>query len=206
MAPEVFNSLIECFRVRSVSVTEFLSYILSDSLLQSDPLVIDLRIHGSQLTSALTADQPYTITNFDLDWAHDVVKKKYKDEVCQLILDGEDWQFGAAKAAATKVENFKLEEMATLMESLSPALWELLDVLLSATKKPPGLTQPANPQAISNDEAEYWDQLDNANLEGLISAIMEKEPTRAGKLAARQKALITIVIGFSVFYTSSIRL
>ena len=67
-----------------------------------------------------------------------------------------------------QIQDFKIKEMAAEMEATSPNLWELLDTLLSATKKESELDMPVEEAAIDEDD-EYWS--DNDLLKGLILVI-----------------------------------
>ncbi|KAJ6587725.1 hypothetical protein B0H10DRAFT_1717972, partial [Mycena sp. CBHHK59/15] len=45
---------------------------------------------------------------------------------------GNGWHFVATRAAMGKLEVFEIEDMAREMKEISPELWELIGLLLSA--------------------------------------------------------------------------
>ena len=135
------DACLRSFDTHGITISSLILHLLSEPTLQKHPQVSDLRVHAHILTSALTQPISFDSTMIrDLKWAFEAVKGRYKYEVQQLILDGEEWQFGASQMMAQQIEDFKVKKMAGQMKDVAPELWDLLDTLLSATKKHTSVT------------------------------------------------------------------
>ena len=103
------NNLLTAFRADQTSVYDFIQYLLHEPSLRQDPIVLDLHIHAHEIISLL---QPATKADIapssNLGWAYGFIQKEFKDEVQMLILNGEEWQFGAARASVKQILEFRM--------------------------------------------------------------------------------------------------
>ena len=73
-----------------------------------------------------------------LAWVNDLVKSRYAESVWELAKKENGWHFGALRASAKKLQEFRIKDMAQKMEDLAPELWDLLGLMLSADKRQTG--------------------------------------------------------------------
>ncbi|KAJ6608569.1 hypothetical protein B0H10DRAFT_2302585 [Mycena sp. CBHHK59/15] len=72
---------------------------------------------------------------FFLEWANSLIKQKYAEAIRNLTDKHNGWHFVATRAAMGKLEVFEIEDMAREMKEISPELWELIGLLLSADRR-----------------------------------------------------------------------
>jgi hypothetical protein len=126
-------------------------------------------------------------------WENDLIQKEFRDEVQMLILNGEEWQFGAAQTSVKQILEFRLDEMANKMQKVAPRLWDMLEILLSATKKVQRVSESTLGDAAAEDNELYWTHVDTHSLEGIIEMIMEDENAQKMRIKAHCSALVIIV-------------
>ena len=168
------------FHTHQTTIPRFIQFLLSEPSLQHDPLVTDLNKNAGEII-ALLQEQQSTSTKtapspLDLGWAYSysLIQKEFKDEVQMLILNGEEWQFGASWAFLKQIPEFRIDKMAKKMKEIAPRLWDMLGSLLSAMKRVSKIQEPGTPDKDDeNADSEYWVYVDTHSLEGIIEMIME---------------------------------
>ncbi|KAJ7710452.1 hypothetical protein B0H17DRAFT_1155424 [Mycena rosella] len=61
--------------------------------------------------------------------------RKYAEAIRNLVKKENGWHFVPTRAAMEKLEDFQIEDMAREMKDISPELWDLIGLLLSADKQ-----------------------------------------------------------------------
>jgi hypothetical protein len=187
------RDLLAAFHASHTTIHQFLHYLLTELFLRHDPLVIDLHNHKSEVISLLQSlSIRVTPSSMDIGSAYDLVQKGFRDEVQMLILNGKEWQFGAAQATVKQILEFRLDEMAKKMQKIAPRLWDVLGILLSATKTIQQQSE-SMPSGADEDDEEYWVHIDTHSLEGIIEMITQDQKAREQRRKARRTALVTIV-------------
>jgi len=82
------------------------------------------------------------------------------------------------------------------MQASAPWLWDLLELLMSATKvggrKIEDETE-MNTGADGGGDSKYWDHFSDLDLEGIIEKIIDDPAARIRRNIARQEAIIKVV-------------
>ncbi|KAI0258557.1 hypothetical protein BC834DRAFT_813350, partial [Gloeopeniophorella convolvens] len=108
------------------------------------------------------------------DFALQVSGNIYRREICVLTTKASGWQFSAQKATGDQLLGFSIPDMADKLAQQAPAIWRLLETLLSADPtlesrraraNKAGLVRPqpdadADSEDVWEEEDEYWAQLD----------------------------------------------
>ncbi|KIM70513.1 hypothetical protein SCLCIDRAFT_6195 [Scleroderma citrinum Foug A] len=102
----------------------------------------------------------------------DIIKHTYLHEIHGLASAESGWHFGVSNSSTKQLEDFSLEEMVLEMENHAPQWWSLLSTLLDEdTRTQEAIWDGDGPPELENDVASYWDQVDEIDLEGLISGL-----------------------------------
>ncbi|KAF9234423.1 hypothetical protein BU15DRAFT_89990 [Melanogaster broomeanus] len=115
----------------------------------------------------------------------DIVKYTYLREIRDLASGESGWHFGASNASTKQLEDFSIEDTASKMESRAPRWWSLLGTLLgdedTQSRGTVGTSmgggrddgdegvdgKPASEDTLDN----YWDQVDEIDLKGIINGL-----------------------------------
>ncbi|KAJ6578606.1 hypothetical protein B0H10DRAFT_1836287 [Mycena sp. CBHHK59/15] len=127
------DSLILALDNQCLIIPGFVVSILSHSAFAEHPAVLHLLSHSEDVLNALL-DHPGT-KQFTLDWANTIIKAKYSLAIKNLAHKENGWHFVPTHAATETLETFRIEEMAQDMKELSPELWDLIGLLLSADQR-----------------------------------------------------------------------
>ncbi|EPQ50052.1 hypothetical protein GLOTRDRAFT_51116 [Gloeophyllum trabeum ATCC 11539] len=95
-----------------------------------------------------------------------------------LIKPENGWHFNAVNASTDGLQDFRIEDMAADLQHLAPALWDLLDSLLTATRPWTASSSP--------DGGDEW--LEDPDIDESPDVI----PSQPKDKASRRKALLTI--------------
>ncbi|CDO72246.1 hypothetical protein BN946_scf184970.g98 [Trametes cinnabarina] len=143
-----------------------------------------------------------------LAWAHDAMCAEYAQAVSDLAdMDGQ-WHFVASQTDPEQIINFRLEDMAHIMEMQAPMLWTLIGCLLRGTrnsKEAEGLRRHGSTSTISessgemDSEDEYWEDDDDKCIESMGKervGTASTSATRRGRrlTASRVQRIRTVVI------------
>ncbi|KAG6847022.1 hypothetical protein H0H93_010587 [Arthromyces matolae] len=173
------SDLVHCL-LTDPSLPHHLTSIFLDDLRHgASTMVSDLLRHAKGTSQALKVNE-------DL---FSFVSQHIREEIKDLILHGTEWQFGASSAKSVQLESFQLEKMAKDIADTSPRLWSFLDVFLSATQK---TSPPSQYSGVGIEEEQYWEEMDDFDLEGIIEMVTAKESARELRLARRRQVVLTI--------------
>jgi hypothetical protein len=162
--------LLGAFDHQQLPISDFLVSLLAHSALQDHPSVNHLLAHTDEVLNAFLA-HPKSSRSV-LQWANTLIKGKYAAAIQDLTRKENGWHFVPSRAAMEKLEEFRIEDMAREMKELSPELWDLIGLLLSADKQS---REEDNQMETDNDD-------------------LPKDPkSKAEKLAERREALLVIV-------------
>ncbi len=86
-------------------------------------------------------------------WTHDMLRSVYADEVRKLTRPEHGWNFSAMQASPEEVLDFRIEDMATQLETRAPELWSFVCTLLggmdsSASREGEGMEVDAEDEAL----------------------------------------------------------
>ncbi|KAF4566199.1 hypothetical protein EYR36_011614 [Pleurotus pulmonarius] len=166
----------------------------------------DLLIHGDAICDALL-HHPLR-PDASLQWANEFVKSKYADEISALVDRDNGLHFSASTASAQQISDFRIEEMAKKMQVLAPHVWNLLDTLLSALRKPNFTADSEgdlvmDPPVDVDEDLEYYGDTD---IEGIINLLDEATvKTPEERRIYRLDAILTVkkVVIISIMMQSS---
>ncbi|KAI0636168.1 hypothetical protein C8Q77DRAFT_1053195 [Trametes polyzona] len=128
--PAFLLSTLRYLESCGVTLTELLHFVLVSQQLNSDTYALyrDLLINAKSIMAALYY-HPATGAAAR-EWAHDTMCALYTKALDDLARLNPDWQFIASQAGPEQIREFRIEDMATAMESQAPMLWSLLHALL----------------------------------------------------------------------------
>ncbi|KAJ6463873.1 hypothetical protein DFH09DRAFT_1382292 [Mycena vulgaris] len=166
------SHLLVAFEGQQLPISEFLVALLKHRDFTEHPSVHHLLTHTDDVLEAFFA-HPRSSKPV-LQWANSLIKEKYAQAIRNLADKDNGWHFVPTRAAMEKLEVFRIEDMAREMKDLSPELWDLIGLLLSADKQV--VSDADDPMETDNDED------------------LPKDPkTKAEKLAERREALLVIL-------------
>ncbi|KAJ7827556.1 hypothetical protein B0H13DRAFT_2373776 [Mycena leptocephala] len=176
------SELLEAFDNRDLHISDFLVSLLGHSSFKDHPSVNHLVTHTDDVLNAFLthpkSSEPV------LHWANTLIKGKYAEAIRNLAQKENGWHFVPTRAAMDKLEEFRIEDMAREMKELSPALWDLIGLLLSADKQSREEEEPMETDGDNDD--------------------LPKDPkSKAQKLAERREALIKKVVIISMMMMQS---
>ncbi|KIK95409.1 hypothetical protein PAXRUDRAFT_140723, partial [Paxillus rubicundulus Ve08.2h10] len=107
------------------------------------------------------------------------------------------WHFGASSAITKQLEDFSLEDMAGGMLACTPTFWHMLGMLLGDDQMAlsghgAGLE---NAEDEADEEADYWDEVDEIDLEGIINRLTKES---GGSSAVERQVKCCVVINVMV--------
>ncbi|KAJ7019237.1 hypothetical protein C8F04DRAFT_1323987 [Mycena alexandri] len=166
------SELLKAFQSQDLYISDFLVSLLGRAAFQDHDLVNHLLSHAEEVLNAFLehpkSSQPV------LQWANSMIKGQYARAICDLADKDNGWHFVPTRAGTEKLEEFRIEDMARDMKRLSPQLWDLIGLLLTA-------------DAESREE-EMPMETDDSDDNGLP----EDPKSKAEKLAERRDALLKI--------------
>lgn len=188
------SGIVLAFTQSNISISDFLFTILTTSTNSERFLRTDLLIHGDAICDALL-HHPLR-PDASLQWANEFVKSKYANEISALVDRDNGLHFSASTASAQQISDFRIEEMAKKMQVLAPHVWNLLDTLLSALRKPNFTTDSEgdlvmDPPVDVDEDLEYYG---DTNIEGIINLLDEATvKTPEERRIYRLDAILTVV-------------
>lgn len=184
-----YQSLVAAFEAWDVKISEFITFLLSTPSLQNSSLIQDLHTNSSVISCAINTAFPFASAPIS-NVAFQMICDHLKDETQSLISQSENegWQFGAVHAQAQQFDQFRIEEMARRMATISPQLWYLIGSLISSKYNPDELLGVDISDVNEVDESEdLGDMLQDLTEDNLI-------PTREARKIANEKAIISLVL------------
>ncbi|KAI6017690.1 hypothetical protein BKA83DRAFT_110752 [Pisolithus microcarpus] len=159
----VFEALDRC----QISLAQFITTLLTHQEYEDHQFVVNL------LNAFL--QHPASRDRFT-QWSFGVVENTYLQELCCLASEDGSSHFRASSTSTEQLENFSLTAMAQEMEAGAPRWWGLLGTLLDDRRmaNSAGQTDGLGDESIDNEQAadhEYWDEVDEIDLEGLINGL-----------------------------------
>ena len=127
------KKVIKSLETHNVTASNFVLLLLQGNRLQDLPCTQNLINQADAILEAFY-EHPKS-SKSALTWASDLMKSRYAESVQELANKENGWHFGALRASAQKLQEFWIEDMAQKMEELTPELWDLLGLMLSADKR-----------------------------------------------------------------------
>ena len=189
-----FLGLVTAFESWNITISEFITFLLSTPSLQSCSLVQDLCVNGAIISStidmAFPSSRPVSNAVFHRICDH------LKDETQRLVFQSEKqgWQFGAMHAQAEQFDRFRIDEMARQLATISPQLWLFIGSLISPKYKPDDLLEVNVSDLDSIDDATHPD------LDDMIQELTDDKPTREARKVIRDKEILKLVFVLLVYY------
>ena len=194
MDSKKFYTLVATFEAWDIKVSDFITFLLSTSSLQNNALVHDLCINGAVIAFAINAAFPFASTTLS-DVVFQRICDYLKEETQNLISQSEKlgWQFGAMHAQAEQVKQFRIDDMARQMTTISPRLWHLIGSLISSKFAPEDFLDVNISDLDAIDDSELTDLQD---IGGMIQELTEDKPAQEAQKIAKEKAIIALVWKF----------
>ncbi|KAI6037301.1 hypothetical protein PISMIDRAFT_105642 [Pisolithus microcarpus 441] len=166
----MFEALDRC----QISLAQFITMLLTCQEYEDHRSVVNLLEHLNEVLDAFL-QHPASRDCFT-QWSFGVVENMYLQELCCLASEDGSSHFRASSTSTEQLENFSLTAMAQEMEVGAPRWWGLLGTLLDDRRMADsaGQTDGLGDKSIDNEQAadhEYWDKVDEIDLEGLINGL-----------------------------------
>ncbi|KAI5982402.1 hypothetical protein EDD15DRAFT_2144998, partial [Pisolithus albus] len=117
--------------------------------------------------------------------ATDVQKGIYRAELKEITSEDRGWHFGALNVTTKQLEEFSIDDMARDMEICAPELWKLLGFLLDDERSGSILEDDCRGNLLMRGDDDYWDAVDEIDLEGFISGLTAESGSSAAGLDKR---------------------
>ena len=190
------KEVIKSLETHNVTASNLVLLLLQDNRLQDLPCTQNLINQADEILQAFY-EHPKS-SKSALTWASDLMKSRYAASVRELANKENGWHFGALRASAQKLQEFRIENMAQKMEELAPELWDLLGLMLSADKRQTEriakakLRDADGDQVMGDAEEDERDDVvvDDVNIEDASNPNYSRNHRGA---AERREALVTIV-------------
>jgi hypothetical protein len=190
-----FLGLVAVFEAWNISISEFITFLLSTPSLQNSSLVQDLCVNGAVIS--LTIDTAFPSSSAPVsDALFQRICDHLKDETQRLVIQSEKqgWQFGAIHAQAEQFKQFRIDEMAKQLATISPRLWLFIGSLISPTYKPDELLE------VNVSDLEGIGEATHRDLDDMIQELTDDKPTREERKVARDKEILKLVLVFLIWY------
>ncbi|KAG1852387.1 hypothetical protein C8R48DRAFT_544258, partial [Suillus tomentosus] len=134
------------------------------------------------------------------NWATDITKDICAQEILNLTAKGSGTHFDVTHITVKQLEDFRVAELAIIMENYAPVTWNLLDSMLSArTQSNTTIGRDHDGDVImetsNSDEEAYWEEVGEGDLEGsLISSLANNTESERTKLQKQRAAKTLLVI------------
>ena len=160
--------IFEALECCQLMVTEF---ILTSRWYEDHHLVCDFLV---QATDVLNVFLWHPVTQDNVaQHSCNLIKHTYLHKICGLASAASGWHFGAFNSSIKQLEDFNLKEMVLEMENHAPHWWSLLSTLLNndtCAQVASGDGGDSTPE-LENNVANYWDQVDEMELEGFVNGL-----------------------------------
>ncbi|KAG2737365.1 hypothetical protein P692DRAFT_20823803 [Suillus brevipes Sb2] len=132
----------------------------------------------------------HTLSN----WATDITKDICAQEILNLTAKGSGTHFDVTHITVKQLEDFRVAELAIIMENYAPVTWNLLNSMLSArTQSGRDHDGDVIMETSNSDEEAYWEEVGEGDLEGsLISSLANNTESERTKLQ-KQRAAKTLL-------------
>ncbi|KAG1889562.1 hypothetical protein F4604DRAFT_1877154 [Suillus subluteus] len=182
----------------SISASEFILVLLTSEKHSAHLAVKDILSNGCEIVDALTKQTSSTASK----WATDITKDICAQEIYNLAAKGSGTHFDVTHTTVKQLEDFRVAELATIMEKSALVTWNLLESMLSGrTQSKVTIGRDRDGDIImesSSDEEAYWEEIGEGDLEGsLVSSLAnnaEFERTKLQKHRAAKTLLKKITV------------
>ncbi|KIK26861.1 hypothetical protein PISMIDRAFT_79972, partial [Pisolithus microcarpus 441] len=166
----MFEALDRC----QISVAHFITTLLTHQEYKDHRFVVDLVEHSNEVFNVFlqhpASQDQFTQKSFG------VVENMYLQELRCLASEDSSSHFRASSTSTEQLENFSLMTMAREMEAGALRWWGLLGTFFDegGTADLAGPKDGGGDKSVDNVlevEDEYWDEVDEINLEGLINGL-----------------------------------
>ena len=186
-------AIFAALEAENKSIADFMDEITTNAQYYNHPAVTELRSSAVRICTLLDRATQSSETSERGEseiriWATGVVLGNFQQELQGLMNKSNKWRFGAMHSKAQQIEEFKIEDMASTMNEQAPCLWNALGGLLQANEN-----NLEDSQTEESKSGEYWDNVDEMDLEGIIDHIIDDPASLKSRRAARRRALITVV-------------
>ncbi|KAG1835640.1 hypothetical protein EV424DRAFT_1531498 [Suillus variegatus] len=167
------DNVLKTLQRVSISASEFILVLLSSERYGTHLAVEDILFNGHEILDALVKQT----TSAGSKWATDITKEICAQEICDLAAKDNRTHFDVTHTMVKQLEDFRVAELAGIMEKSAPVTWDLLESMLSGrTQSKVAIKRDHNGDVImennSNEEA-YWEEIGKGDLEGsLISRLV----------------------------------
>ncbi|KAF9230944.1 hypothetical protein BU15DRAFT_83000 [Melanogaster broomeanus] len=200
------NIVLRAMEQCQITVAELVITLLTSRQYKDHQLVQDLLAHSTDILNAFLR-HPATEDNV-IQKSCDIVKYMYLREIRDLVSGESGWHFRASNTSTKQLEDFSIKNTASKMESRAPRWWSLLGTLLgdedTQSRGTVGTSmgggrddgdegddgKPASEDTLDN----YWDQVDEIDLEGIINGLTGDSTALTGenKRLKRRAAIKTM--------------
>ncbi|KAF6747015.1 hypothetical protein DFP72DRAFT_1075838 [Ephemerocybe angulata] len=192
------GTILDTLSTLKVSLGAFVLHVLTDSTLRDHECSRSLLERAAFISAALyessTASRYRTQRSHVSDRELQMAKVVYQDELQLLIDEQEAWRFNATQTTIEKLEGFRVEAMAEVLEKEAPNLWSLIHGLL--TLKNLGGNRAGNGQhnLEPGDEDPHWEYLEEGDIGEIIRIITETPKESESRKVRRRSAIIRVKI------------
>ncbi|KAG0694157.1 hypothetical protein DFH29DRAFT_815625 [Suillus ampliporus] len=195
---DLVDNVLETLQCVGISASEFILALLSSEKYSAHLAVKDILSNGREIVNVLTKQ-----TSSTAKWATDITKDICAREICNLASKGSGTHFDVTHTTVKQLEDFRVAELAIIMEKSMPVTWNLLESMLSGgTRSKATIRRDLDGDVImensNSDEEAYWEEIGEGDLKGsLISSLansVEFERTKLQKQLAAKTLLIKTTV------------
>jgi hypothetical protein len=197
---DAVDDVLETLQRVGLSASEFILVLLASEKHSAHLAIKDILSNGCEIIDALTKQTSSTASK----WATDITKDICAREIYNLAAKGSGTHFDVTHTTVKQLEDFRVAELATIMEKSAPVTWNLLESMLSArTQSKVTIGRDHDSDIImesSSDEEAYWEEIGEGDLEGsLISSLANNAEFERTKLQKHRAAKTLLVCDFATF-------
>ncbi|KAG1836732.1 hypothetical protein DFJ58DRAFT_846817 [Suillus subalutaceus] len=127
MSATSVDDVLETLQRVGISASEFILVLLSSEKHSAHPAVKDILSNGREILNAFVKRATSTASK----WATDIAKEICAREIHNLAAKDNGTHFDVTHTTVEQLEDFRVAELARIMEKSAPATWDLLESMLS---------------------------------------------------------------------------
>lgn len=210
MLDKVVHAVNETLNLFGMTMSQLLLSTLSSRQHDNHPITVDLLSRSAEIFLAITK-HPASGSDMLAKQVHEISCDLYLRELREITSEDHGWHFGAFHTTTKQLEEFRLEDMAQDISMYAPKLWKLLDRLLGGND---GLDlgsmqesdRSENIVIENSNDGDYWDAVDEIDLEGFINGLTSEASHHNSRLRRRAAAVLIVCIDILITKEYTLRL
>jgi hypothetical protein len=196
---DLVDKVLETLQSIGISASQFILVLLSSEKHSAHPAVNDIVSNGCEIINALAKQATSTASK----WATDITKEICACEIYVLSAKKSGTHFNVTHTMVKRLEDFKVAELARIMEESASITWGLLERMMSTgTQSKVDVWSDRDGDVImedsNSDEEAYWQEIGEGDLKGsVVSGPTNTAEFNRNKLEIQRTAKILLVRYFA---------